>query len=53
MAKPARGAKKTNKTKSEVETAPRKSGETHQIASGDDVLTTNQGTPISDNQNSL
>jgi catalase len=31
-----------------------KSGETHQIASGpDDTLTTNQGTPISDNQNAL
>ena len=29
-------------------------GETHQRASGrDDVLTTNQGTPIADNQNSL
>jgi catalase len=53
MAKPARGAKTSRKTKSEIETAPRKSGETHQISSGDDVLTTNQGTPISDNQNSL
>ncbi len=54
MAKSARGAKTTGKTKSDIATAPRKSGETHQIASGDeDVLTTNQGTAISDNQNSL
>ncbi|WCT74456.1 catalase [Sphingomonas naphthae] len=28
-------------------------GETHQIATGDDILTTNQGIPISDNQNQL
>jgi catalase len=36
-----------------VPTAPRKSGETHQVSDGDLVLTTNQGTPIADNQNSL
>src|SRR6201991_5160844 len=36
-----------------IDTAPRKSGETHQVTSGDNLLTTNQGTPISDNQNSL
>jgi catalase len=33
--------------------APRKGGETHQTASGDALLTTNQGTPVSDNQNTL
>lgn len=53
MAKPARGANTSGKSKSGIATAPRKSGETHQVASGDNVLTTNQGTPISDNQNSL
>jgi len=53
MAKSARGAKTTGKSTSEIATAPRKSGETHQIASDDLVLTTNQGTAISDNQNSL
>jgi catalase len=52
MAKSARGGS-SGKSKSEIATAPRKSGETHQVASGGDVLTTNQGTPISDNQNSL
>ncbi|MDH7972441.1 catalase [Sphingomonas sp. AR_OL41] len=30
-----------------------KGGETHQQTAGDDVLTTNQGIPVSDNQNSL
>ncbi|MDQ6706463.1 MAG: catalase, partial [Acidobacteriota bacterium] len=30
-----------------------KGGETHQQATGDAALTTNQGVPISDNQNSL
>ncbi|HVT51632.1 MAG TPA: catalase, partial [Dongiaceae bacterium] len=34
-------------------TAPRKSGETHQIRHDAPLLTTNQGTPVSDNQNSL
>jgi len=28
-------------------------GETHQVATKDNILTTNQGLPISDNQNSL
>jgi catalase len=53
MAKPTRGASSSGKSKSGIATAPRKSGETHQVASGDRALTTNQGTPISDNQNSL
>jgi len=34
-------------------TATGKGGETHQQASGDAVLTTNHGVPVSDNQNSL
>jgi catalase len=53
MAKRARGGNTGAQKETTVATAPRKSGETHQIASGDNVLTTNQGTPISDNQNSL
>src|SRR5580692_10529201 len=32
---------------------PLKGGETHQTAAGDGLLTTNQGLPLSDNQNSL
>jgi catalase len=53
MAKRARGASTTGKVQDVIETAPRKSGETHQVASNGPILTTNQGTPISDNQNSL
>src|ERR1700674_3239971 len=44
--------KKTVLTK-ETKTAKTKGGETHQQAATDVVLTTNQGLPISDNQNSL
>jgi catalase len=36
-----------------TKTAKPNGGETHQEASGDLLLTTNQGLPISDNQNSL
>ena len=50
-------AKKTSKTvpqKSAVATSVGDGGETHQVAtSSDHSLTTNQGIPISDNQNSL
>ncbi|GAB2175565.1 catalase [Dongia sp. agr-C8] len=53
MAKSARGGSNGGKSKSEIATAPRKSGETHQVAARGPVLTTNQGAPISDNQNSL
>src|SRR5580704_12366748 len=43
------------KKKTPARTGPAKSngGETHQTALGDTLLTTNQGLPLSDNQNSL
>ena len=44
--------KKTVSTKTS-KTAKTKGGETHQQAATEVVLTTNQGLPISDNQNSL
>jgi len=44
--------KKTVLTK-ETKIAKSKGGETHQQAATDVVLTTNQGLPVSDNQNSL
>jgi catalase len=53
MAKSAKGGGKRTGSTDPVMTAPRKSGETHQIRHDDPLLTTNQGTPISDNQNSL
>jgi len=53
MAKSAKGGGKRTGNTDPVMTAPRKSGETHQIRHEDPLLTTNQGTPISDNQNSL
>lgn len=40
-------------SKHALETAAGSGGETHQQAKGDDVLTTNQGIRISDNQNQL
>lgn len=40
-------------SKHALETAAGRGGETHQQAKGDDVLTTNQGIRISDNQNQL
>src|SRR6201994_3292064 len=43
----------TTGTTDPVMTAPRKSGETHQIRHDEPLLTTNQGTVIADNQNSL
>jgi len=51
-------AKKPKPSSKRTATASPKSrttsgGETHQIADGGPTLTTNQGTPISDNQNSL
>ena len=52
--------KTTSKAKQKVvltkddQSKPRETAEIHQIANGDhDTLTTNQGLPISDNQNSL
>jgi catalase len=54
MAKAAKGGNgKRTGTTDPVMTAPRKSGETHQIRHDEPLLTTNQGTVISDNQNSL
>src|ERR1700686_1515147 len=49
---PAMPNKKTVPTK-ETKTAKTNGGETHQQAATDVVLTTNEGLPISDNQNSL
>ena len=44
--------KKSNRADAPV-VSKGKGGETHQVASGDTILTTNQGLPVSDNQNSL
>ena len=50
----AKTTSKTTSTKSTVATSRGKGGETHQtVTLPEHSLTTNQGTPVSDNQNSL
>jgi len=49
-----KGARRTEPRKPDLGSSSRGSGgETHQTAGGGNALTTNQGTPIADNQNSL
>jgi catalase len=54
MAAPKKKTPAKPSAKREAGMTPGSGGETHQTAAGDDaVLTTNQGIPVSDNQNSL